>query len=364
MKNELPTFRLIATSSANLAQILPQILIFARGNFFPKTLKFNAVIPNLMSIRISGLIQSTKTFQQEMAEFCSRRQLSIEINFSNPSVQKFHEQISQISSKVEKLCAKQKGTPADLANPSYLAYQWLRFLSEKKWLLSHLHGLAEFLEILNTQSNKPLRRINPSLIHLEVKNFNYLYRLKQKKQYIFLEINESFISAPKEIKELIISNSLGGRINRKNLLLKEYTKSEEFRKISTALQSDNHINLISQQGHFYNLEVIFETINRKYFKGSLERPRLTWSPRRSRRRLGYYHPESDAITISRSLDSKKVELLLVEYILYHEMLHKSLGIRESNGRRYAHTRDFKRAEKRFNNYNQAIEMMKQFCSSK
>jgi hypothetical protein len=364
LKIEHPAFDLNAASTANLAHILPYILIFARGKFFPLALKFNALIPIIMTLRISGLIKTTKVFHQKMAEICTILPLNEEINFTNPGVHKLHGQISQTLFKVNDLCQKQKATPADLPNPSYLAYQWLRFLTEKKWLLSHLHGLVEFQKILNNQGNKLLSRINPSLVYMEIKNFNYLFRLKQKKQTISLEINESFISAPKEIKELLISSALGGRRSKKNYLLKEYTKSPDFRKISQALQSDNSINLISQQGRFYNLEEIFETLSRKYFKGILERPRLTWSPRRSRRRLGYYNPETDAITISRSLDSKNVELVLVEYILYHEMLHKSLGIRKSNGRRYAHTREFKKAEKRFINYSQAIEMMKQFCISK
>jgi len=41
-----------------------------------------------------------------------------------------------------------------------------------------------------------------------------------------------------------------------------------------------------------------------------------------------------------------------------------LGIRESNGRRYAHTREFKKAERKFKDYNKAIEQMRKFCSSK
>ena len=317
-----------------------------------------------MTLRISGLIQSTKLLHQKMAGVSSNSQFNKAVNFSNPSVIDLHEQISRTCRKVEEICLKRKGTPADLPNPSYLAYQWLHFLSEKKWLLSHLHGLGEFQEVMSSQRFKPFSRIAPSQIQLELKNFNYLFRLKQKNQTILLEINECFISAPKEIKEILCSAVLGGKRSRKNLLLKEYTKSQEYRKISLAMQSDQSINQISQQGRFYDLEMIFENLNHKYFDGEMKRPRLTWSSRRSRRRLGYYHPESDAITISRSLDDTDTKPLLIEYILYHEMLHKALGIRESNGRRYAHTRDFKNAEKRFNGYSQAVEMMRKFCSRK
>ena len=299
-----------------------------------------------------------------MAGLCSNPHFNKNISFSNPEVIRLYERITRSSKKVEDLCWKRNGTPADLPNPSYLAYQWLHFLSEKKWLLSHLHSLVEFQEILNDKGYKPFSRIDLSHFHLELKNFNYLYRLKQKNRIILLEINESFISAPRVIKELLCSAALGGRRSKKNHLLKEYTKSQEYRKISLAMQSDKNVNQISQQGRIYDLDEIFENLNQKYFNGVMKRPRLTWSTRRSRRRLGYYHPESDAITISRSLDDLSVQLLLIEYILYHEMLHKSLGIRESNGRRYAHTREFKNAEKRFKGYIQAVEMMRKFCSSK
>jgi len=363
LKNEHPAF-LNTASSANLAQILPYIPIFARGNFLPLTLKFKMLFPNIMTLRISGLIQSTMVLHEEMAEICSNTQSNKSVNFSNPRVIIIHEQITRMCKKVEEICLKNKGTPADLPNPSYLTYQWLHFLSEKKWLLSHLHGLVEFQEILKIQGNKPLSRINPANVYLELKNFNYLFRLKQKKQVVWLEINESFISAPREIKELLCSVVFGGGRSKKNHLLKEYTKSQEYLKINQALQSDNNINQISQKGRFFDLEEIFDTLNQKYFKGMLDRSRLTWSARRSRRRLGYYHPESDAITISRSLDDKATQPILIEYILYHEMLHKALGIRESNGRRYAHTREFKNAEKNFEDYNQAVEMMRKFCSSK
>ncbi len=319
---------------------------------------------NNMTLRISGLIRSTKILHQEMAGFINNTQFNRAVNFSNSEVIVLHEQISQLCKKVEEICFKRKGSPADLPNPSYLAYQWLHFLSEKKWLLSHLHGLEEFQEILSSEEAKRFPKIDPAQIHLELKNFNYLFRVRQKNRIILLEINESFISAPREIKELLCSAALGGRRSKNNHLLKGYSKSQEYRKISLALQGDNHVNQITQQGRNYDLDEIFKIINQKYFKGILDRPRLTWSPRRSRRRLGYYHPESDAITISRSLDDMSVEPLLIEYILFHEMLHKAMGIRESNGRRYAHTREFKKAEKKFKGYAQAVEMMKKFCSSK
>ena len=83
---------------------------------------------------------------------------------------------------------------------------------------------------------------------------------------------------------------------------------------------------------YFDLKVLFIDINHEYFKGKLEQPRLMWSARRSKRRLGYYDPQSNTITISRRFDTEDTPRLLVEYILYHEMLHQHLGTREVNGR--------------------------------
>lgn len=296
-----------------------------------------------------------------MGLICAGCHLGEDINFLNPKVLQIHKRLAETVQHIDQLCSKHKASPADLPNPSYLAYQWLRFLSEKKWLLSHLHGLAEFQEIIRNMGNKSLSKINPANTHLEIKNFNYLFRIKQANKSVVLEINEGFISAPGEVKETLVLSAFSGRKSKRNLRLKTYSKCPEFRQISKALQADDHVNLISHQGHYFDLEKLFDALNLQYFAGELNRPRLVWSPRHSRRRLGYYHPEADSITISRSLDKESVPTLLIEYILYHEMLHKSLGIRETNGKRYAHTHEYKKAEKGFDQYNQAIALMKQFC---
>jgi hypothetical protein len=46
------------------------------------------------------------------------------------------------------------------------------------------------------------------------------------------------------------------------------------------------------------------------------------------------------------------------------MLHKAMGIKESNGRRYAHTREFQNNEKKFEHFEAARREMVSFCNSK
>ena len=45
---------------------------------------------------------------------------------------------------------------------------------------------------------------------------------------------------------------------------------------------------------------------------------------------GYYDPHSNTITINRRFDTADTPRVLVEYVMYHEMLHQHLGV-EANG---------------------------------
>ena len=98
---------------------------------------------------------------------------------------------------------------------------------------------------------------------------------------------------------------------------------------------------------------LFDSLNRRFFGGSLARPTLGWIQRVSRRLLGHYDPAHDAIVISRLLDSPRIPAYVVEYVLYHEMLHVKHPAVYRSERRCVHTPEFKREEKRFPQYAEA-----------
>jgi len=98
---------------------------------------------------------------------------------------------------------------------------------------------------------------------------------------------------------------------------------------------------------------MFDSLNFWYFGGRLQKPTLTWSPRKSFHILGHHDSTHDTISVSRSLDSKSVPQFVVEYVLFHEMLHVAHPTVHHNGRRYNHTPAFRRDERRFANYHAA-----------
>lgn len=109
----------------------------------------------------------------------------------------------------------------------------------------------------------------------------------------------------------------------------------------------------SSRGEVYDLDEMFDRLNGEYLRGSLPKPVLTWSARRTYRILGHHDSTHDTVAISRSLDDARVPRFIVEYVLFHEMLHIHHPTRVVKGKRYNHTPEFKRDERRFRAYRSA-----------
>lgn len=101
------------------------------------------------------------------------------------------------------------------------------------------------------------------------------------------------------------------------------------------------------KGRAYDLEAIFDDLNVRFFHGLLARPRMTWSGSHARNRLGHYDPAHNAIVISRAFDHPRVPPCVVEYIVYHEMLHLKHPVRLRGSRRCVHSAEFQAEEKLF-----------------
>jgi hypothetical protein len=129
---------------------------------------------------------------------------------------------------------------------------------------------------------------------------------------------------------------------------RRYVASREIvRKAHLVRQIRGRKLLRSPRGHFYDLDAIFEDLNRRFFHGLMARPRMSWSQTKTRRVLGHYDPAHNAIVISRIFDHPAMPRYVLEYIVYHEMLHLKHPVRLRGSRRCVHSPEFQAEEKRF-----------------
>ena len=131
-------------------------------------------------------------------------------------------------------------------------------------------------------------------------------------------------------------------------------------RIDEARRQRGTKRLLPARGRWHNLEEIFHRLNQQFFDSELSVTRLGWSPQNSRTTLGHYDAGHGMIVINRALDSSIAPAHLVEYLVFHEMLHMRFPVERNGHRRVVHSREFREAERKFPRYEEARKSLKQF----
>ena len=99
--------------------------------------------------------------------------------------------------------------------------------------------------------------------------------------------------------------------------------------------------------HDPELEESFDRVNDKFFNGMMEKPNLVFASE-SFRKLGSYEYSTNTVNISTIFQGlPDDEKRFLDYVIYHELLHKKHTFNVKNGRHQAHTTVFKNDEKKF-----------------
>jgi hypothetical protein len=138
----------------------------------------------------------------------------------------------------------------------------------------------------------------------------------------------------------------------------EYSRSDRTRsRINHLRRRRVRPAAASPQGAHHDLTAIFEQLNEKYFSRELERPHIAWSSRTWRRQFGCYDPGPNQIVLNRRMDRQGVPRFVVEYVLYHEMLHVKHPTRRSGCSLVSHSPEFRAEEKRYEHFRAARKFL-------
>lgn len=107
------------------------------------------------------------------------------------------------------------------------------------------------------------------------------------------------------------------------------------------------------QGRHHDLAPLFSKLNAEYFGARLARPHMGWSTRPWGTQLGCFDPALNQIVLSCRLDQENVPAYVVEYVLFHEMLHVKHPVRRASCGLQAHSAHFRKEEKQFADYQRA-----------
>ena len=191
-------------------------------------------------------------------------------------------------------------------------------------------------------------------------------RISLRDGHLSVDISDLLETAPAPIQEALASILICKLFRRapERSALARYrrylNRADVRRTLHLAKQQRGRKPLRDAKGRVYDLRAIFEDLNFKYFHGLMAQPLLGWSVRPSRSTLGHYDPSHHAIVLSALLDSERTPELVVRFVMFHEMLHLRYPTEHRGARRCVHTRQFKLAEKEFQEYEEATKQLKRF----
>ena len=90
------------------------------------------------------------------------------------------------------------------------------------------------------------------------------------------------------------------------------------------------------------LEAAFNRINEKFFTGMLDRPNFAWH--NSSSKLATYDHHTDTLSVSELFRGHDE---LVDFLVYHELLHKKLKFRGKGLRTVHHGKEFRKLEEAY-----------------
>ena len=193
-------------------------------------------------------------------------------------------------------------------------------------------------------------------------NVNNTVRLREGR--VLVRISDLLEGAPESvlraIAHILLAKLYRKPIDRAHALrYRKYVSSHDLSaKTHLIRQMRGRKRLAGAQGKVYDLEQIFDHLNRRFFYGLLGRPEMTWSPNHARNHLGHYDPAHNTIVVSRVFDRKEVPRYAIEYLVYHEMLHLKYPVKLRGSRRCAHPPEFQADEKQFPDLEQAKKFLK------
>lgn len=302
-------------------------------------------------LSIPGIISATRDIQDAFHQRCQAGysacdgpNLHVHSGAPFPAIQ---EQANRVSRILE-----EKGkTAAHLPIRSRRAYQWLLFLMDKEIFSRHIKVLTYLYDELQRMDRPlPTRGLEA---RFKLYLMGPLYQVRPQDQTLQINVHQSFLIARPAVLQSLLKLACGQEKGSAKAVIDRFTLSPSFASIRETLAYLAIPRHALAQGQTQDLLAVFQRVNQTYFAGNLSPPHLVWSSRDTFRKFGHYEFETDTVMISRTLDRSDIPDLVLDYVMFHELLHKTLGYRQIKGRRYAHTAEFQAQEKVFQGYQKA-----------
>ena len=285
------------------------------------------------------------------------RRLGCPNHYAHDSREQIHAHIRAISDHIEQDLQRNAIPPERLTEPTRQARGWLALLAQEEYFQQYVQAVEKARHAVEQALQTHQGSLRPP-VHVWFEPMKPPAKIRRERDGTLLQCRTPMISFSEADFSLLADLMVHRR--RNNAALYEAMLGEAYQAIDAELEA---LGGIVEQGAgvHHDLAAAFERVNNQYFHGGMTRPRLVWSHRLTHRKFGHYDPIHDTVMISATLDQDHVPAFVVDYLLYHELLHKYHGIHWHNGRAHAHTAAFQADERRFDRREEAEQALRQLA---
>jgi hypothetical protein len=264
-----------------------------------------------------------------------------------------YDEIVTSSRNIENAIKIKNALPEQIKKPSREMRGWLAYFSQRENFEEYCAAVRRaepiFLEAC------PWPAAKSAAILVQFRPQQGLYRIRASSNAILVHLPTPMISFDEGLMQSVaqVAFKKGGDRRR----VHEATGGQPYRRIASALEMLSGV-VAQTRGIYHDLAASFHRVNAAYFQGSVSRPLLVWSRTFAARKFGHYDHANDTIMVNAVLDKRAVPEFTVDFIMYHELLHKQLGIVWKSDRMAAHTPEFVRREREFKPYEQAKAVLR------
>ena len=248
--------------------------------------------------------------------------------------------------------------PGDLTPQSQTILGALRFLSDRASFDRYTAAIDRARPLFEAVIQRTRSFVPPARI--EFRPLSALYRVRGHRDATRVMLPMAMIVFTAEQFEQLAEAAIASG-SKKPIL--DAAATEAYQSLQAQVEGFSEARDLTAGTH-HDLVHSFDRISAEYFDGALPRPRLTWSRTHTYRKLGHYDALRDLVMISRSLDRDEVPTFALDFVVYHELLHKVLGFEGRNGRLHAHTPAFRKRERQFKRFAEAEAVLKRIGASR
>jgi hypothetical protein len=272
-----------------------------------------------------------------------------------------HAQIAGIITHARGLFEREAELSASLVGPSREAFLWLLYLSERRHFDAHVAALERARTarqvVLASRAFAP----ETPAVMIRLGPTSSVWRSRCAGRRFMVQCNEGLLHAGQDVWIALLSCALSRTTAKRREMLDAFVESDTYRQVTLAMAKGLPDTGNTGFGRVHDLNAAFDRVNARYFGGQMARPHLRWSPVQSRSTFGTYQAARDQLMVSRCLDSHDVPEFVVDFIVYHELLHKKHGSVHAGGRRCVHTRAFRAEEETFEHFAAAEDALKKLA---